>query len=328
MTSQEDRRCGPGWLICLGLWVLMGGAAAAAEAPVSDATQECLDCHGGVPSRHRGGLAGQPPRTNDPGPGHGRRGPGRQGLQLRRARIPARNGRGVRRMPYPARRSPTGTASITTGPTSTWWSVRTTAPPAMSPSEANTPTTSWPMPAKTSPTTISTQTFSATSSASPAPGPGALTFAPADAATRADACIYCHGTEVTVTGTEVRDTDAGELEFPVLDGWPNQGVGRINPDGSAGACSACHTRHAFSLEMARKTLHLQGVPRGAGRAGLQGLRGQQARQPFLGRGQGLEFQGRSLDRGAGLYPPPPAPPATSVFSPMPTAPWWPGGPMP
>ena len=50
----------------------------------------------------------------------------------------------------------------------------------------------------------------------------------------------------------VRDTDAGELAFPVIDGWPNQGVGRINPDGSKGACSACHTRHGFSIEVARK----------------------------------------------------------------------------
>lgn len=34
--------------------------------------------------------------------------------------------------------------------------------------------------------------------------------------------------------------------------WPNQGVGRVNPDGSTGACTACHTRHAFSISMARK----------------------------------------------------------------------------
>ncbi|MGB9629045.1 MAG: multiheme c-type cytochrome, partial [Thermodesulfobacteriota bacterium] len=34
--------------------------------------------------------------------------------------------------------------------------------------------------------------------------------------------------------------------------WPNQGVGRINPDGSLGACSSCHTRHQFSIEVARK----------------------------------------------------------------------------
>ncbi len=44
----------------------------------------------------------------------------------------------------------------------------------------------------------------------------------------------------------------GEMEFPVLAGWPNQGVGRINPDQSRGSCAACHTRHAFSIEMARK----------------------------------------------------------------------------
>lgn len=77
-------------------------------------------------------------------------------------------------------------------------------------------------------------------------------FAPANDMTRADACYYCHGTRLRVTATETRDTDAGELEFPVIAGWPNQGVGRVNLDGSRGACSACHTRHRFSIEMARK----------------------------------------------------------------------------
>ncbi len=81
---------------------------------------------------------------------------------------------------------------------------------------------------------------------------GQLKLTPADADTRAEACYYCHGTVLAVSGTEVRDTDAGELTFPVIDGWPNQGVGRVNLDGSKGACSACHTRHAFSIEMARK----------------------------------------------------------------------------
>lgn len=81
---------------------------------------------------------------------------------------------------------------------------------------------------------------------------GRLRFTPANDMTRADACYYCHGTKVTVHGVETRDTDAGELEFPVLKGWPNQGVGRVNPDGSRGACSACHTRHSFALEIARK----------------------------------------------------------------------------
>jgi len=80
-----------------------------------------------------------------------------------------------------------------------------------------------------------------------------ITVAPSDADTRAETCYYCHGTQLKATGTEIRDTmAAGELEFPVIEGWPNQGVGRINLDGSRGACSACHTRHRFSIEMARK----------------------------------------------------------------------------
>lgn len=81
---------------------------------------------------------------------------------------------------------------------------------------------------------------------------GKLTFDPPDALTNAESCFYCHGTRLSVTGFEKRDTDAGELEFPVIDGWPNQGVGRINLDGSKGACTSCHNRHNFSMETARK----------------------------------------------------------------------------
>jgi hypothetical protein len=82
---------------------------------------------------------------------------------------------------------------------------------------------------------------------------GRIEFQPSDPATRAEACYYCHGTKLAVNGTEVRDTEsAGELEFPVISGWPNQGVGRINLDGSKGSCTACHTRHTFSIVMARK----------------------------------------------------------------------------
>ncbi len=73
-----------------------------------------------------------------------------------------------------------------------------------------------------------------------------------DDQTYADACFYCHGTVIEVKGTETRKTAQGEMSFPILSGWPNQGVGRINPDGSKGSCSACHTRHQFSIEMARK----------------------------------------------------------------------------
>ncbi len=82
--------------------------------------------------------------------------------------------------------------------------------------------------------------------------PDRVHFEPANDMTRADGCYYCHGTRLRVTGTETRDTDAGRLDFPVIAGWPNQGVGRVNLDGSRGACSACHTRHRFSIEMARK----------------------------------------------------------------------------
>ncbi len=67
-----------------------------------------------------------------------------------------------------------------------------------------------------------------------------------------DACLFCHGTKVEVKGLRVLDTPDGEMEFPVLTGWPNRGVGRMNPDGTRGSCSACHTRHGFSIEMARK----------------------------------------------------------------------------
>ncbi len=70
--------------------------------------------------------------------------------------------------------------------------------------------------------------------------------------TKMDACFHCHGTKIEVKGFKKTKTDFGEMEFPVLKGWPNQGSGRINPDGSSGSCTSCHTRHAFSIEMARK----------------------------------------------------------------------------
>jgi len=79
-----------------------------------------------------------------------------------------------------------------------------------------------------------------------------LAHHPPDDRTGAESCFYCHGTRVGVTGLSARETDLGEVEFPVLSGWPNQGVGRANPDGSDGCCAACHTRHRFSIEVARK----------------------------------------------------------------------------
>jgi len=54
-------------------------------------------------------------------------------------------------------------------------------------------------------------------------------------------CWQCHGSEVKVLGD-------GKLD-PAT--WPNTGIGRINPDGSEGACTACHSRHDFSVAQAR-----------------------------------------------------------------------------
>lgn len=54
-------------------------------------------------------------------------------------------------------------------------------------------------------------------------------------------CWQCHGSEVKVL-------PGGKLD-PTT--WPNTGMGRLNPDGSKGSCSACHFRHNFSRAQAR-----------------------------------------------------------------------------
>lgn len=77
-------------------------------------------------------------------------------------------------------------------------------------------------------------------------------FPPPNMETREEGCLYCHGTELKVEGVRTRDTLYGEMDFPVISGWPNQGVGRINLDKSRGSCAACHTRHEFSMAMARQ----------------------------------------------------------------------------
>ena len=81
---------------------------------------------------------------------------------------------------------------------------------------------------------------------------GKLELAPASPLAKAESCMACHGTEVKVTGMVTRDDpNFGEMTFPQLSGWPNRGVGRKNPDGSLGSCTACHSRHQFAIEMAR-----------------------------------------------------------------------------
>jgi len=58
---------------------------------------------------------------------------------------------------------------------------------------------------------------------------------------RVTGCYHCHGSIVKA--------ENGKLDEKT---WPNVGVGRINPDGSKGSCSSCHTRHKFSVAEARK----------------------------------------------------------------------------
>jgi hypothetical protein len=55
-------------------------------------------------------------------------------------------------------------------------------------------------------------------------------------------CKQCHGGVVKI----------GKDGRPTQDSWPNTGMGRVNPDGSWGACSACHARHEFSKAQARQ----------------------------------------------------------------------------
>ncbi len=65
-------------------------------------------------------------------------------------------------------------------------------------------------------------------------------------------CYSCHGLPVKVAGLKQLSTPEGIVNVPALKGWPNTGIGRINPDGSRGACEACHPGHSFSMEAARK----------------------------------------------------------------------------
>jgi hypothetical protein len=54
-------------------------------------------------------------------------------------------------------------------------------------------------------------------------------------------CAGCHGSIVRVKSDGSLDPST----------WPNTGIGRINPDGSKGSCSACHLRHNFEAAQAR-----------------------------------------------------------------------------
>jgi len=75
---------------------------------------------------------------------------------------------------------------------------------------------------------------------------------PATQLTLNDVCLGCHGTKVEVQGLTEVQSKMGPISVPNLVNWPNQGVGRVNPDGSVGACTSCHSRHGFSIAEARK----------------------------------------------------------------------------
>jgi len=83
-------------------------------------------------------------------------------------------------------------------------------------------------------------------------GDGVIRQLESSPSAKAESCYACHGTVVEAKGLRSIETDFGEIEVPDLSNWPNQGVGRINPDGTAGSCTACHPRHSFSIEIARK----------------------------------------------------------------------------
>ena len=53
-------------------------------------------------------------------------------------------------------------------------------------------------------------------------------------------CVTCHGTVVNMKKGKAADNS-----------WPNNGIGRVNPDGSLGNCASCHGYHTDSLAIAR-----------------------------------------------------------------------------
>ena len=57
-------------------------------------------------------------------------------------------------------------------------------------------------------------------------------------------CESCHGTKVEI--------DPDSPNKLALGSWPNSGIGRLNPDGSKGACGSCHVRHTFDRAQARQ----------------------------------------------------------------------------
>ena len=70
-------------------------------------------------------------------------------------------------------------------------------------------------------------------------------------------CATCHKDEADQFARSPHGAPQAGLEIKLKDGkpdpktWPAPLVGRINPDGTAGSCNACHGRHRFELADAR-----------------------------------------------------------------------------
>ena len=70
----------------------------------------------------------------------------------------------------------------------------------------------------------------------------------------ASGCWQCHGSRVAFLkdkNGKILTDKRGIKQFDPKT-WPNTGIGRINLDGSKGSCSACHSRHSFSVEQVRQ----------------------------------------------------------------------------
>ncbi len=83
---------------------------------------------------------------------------------------------------------------------------------------------------------------------------GSATFRDGANPAAASGCWQCHGSRVQIQTDEngkPKYNDYGVLLFDPKT-WPNTGMGRINLDGSKGSCTACHTRHNFSVAQARQ----------------------------------------------------------------------------
>ena len=105
----------------------------------------------------------------------------------------------------------------------------------------------------------------------PAPGLARSRFIPPTRPPRTRPAT--HGTRLKVTGTETRTTLLrASCSSRRLTAGPTR-ERRVNLT-HPGSCAACHTRHQFSIAMARKPYTCKECHVGTGRSGKQSLRGE------------------------------------------------------